>query len=363
MKKICLPPYPFEKDMWDELAEQKIPIVIYGMGNGADKLIARFEKLNIDFRDIFASDGFVRGHSFHGIRVKSFAEIKDTYSEFIIALSFGSNRPEVIEMLKEIDSEYNMVVPDMPVAGDDYFDKQFYNKNYSYILEAYNALEDDLSRHIFASCIWYKLTGRISYLLDACCTTDDIYSLMGEEPEVIVDAGAYNGDTLREAIGYFKNLKLAHALEPDKRNFKKLARFRDEYNGPVEIIAHNVAAWDRDAEGVFSGSGNRNSSISATSSYEKREEVTVLSRIDTLISDKVDYVKYDVEGAEKEALFGTEKLIRRDHPMLLVSLYHRSEDIFSIINYLKDEYPFYRFFLRRTPSIPAWEIALIAKGY
>ena len=54
------------------------------MGNGADKLIARFEKYGIKISDFFASDGFVRGHEFHGMRVKSFSEIKAEYPDFVI---------------------------------------------------------------------------------------------------------------------------------------------------------------------------------------------------------------------------------------------------------------------------------------
>ena len=88
-KKIGLPKHPIHEDMWDALSKESRPIVVYGMGNGADKLIKRFEKYNIEIADFFASDGFVRGHSFHGKRVKSFSEIKAEYSDFVVVLSFA----------------------------------------------------------------------------------------------------------------------------------------------------------------------------------------------------------------------------------------------------------------------------------
>ena len=126
-----LPKYPCASDMWDELKDEHRPILIYGMGNGADKLIRRFSSLGIEFADIFASDGFVRGHSFHGIRVKSFSEVKEMYSDFVIVLSFASNRDDVLSMLSEIDKSFDVYVPDMPVADEEeYFDKDFYNENY-----------------------------------------------------------------------------------------------------------------------------------------------------------------------------------------------------------------------------------------
>ena len=45
---LPLPPVPFGKDMWQALAEDETPLLVYGMGNGADKLISRFEKYNIN---------------------------------------------------------------------------------------------------------------------------------------------------------------------------------------------------------------------------------------------------------------------------------------------------------------------------
>ena len=42
--KYKLPEYPCREDMWDSLAKESRPIVVYGMGNGADKLFRRLEK-------------------------------------------------------------------------------------------------------------------------------------------------------------------------------------------------------------------------------------------------------------------------------------------------------------------------------
>ena len=53
-------------DLWQYLASTDKKIVMYGMGNGADKILAVCERYGIEIADFFASDGFVRGHSFHG---------------------------------------------------------------------------------------------------------------------------------------------------------------------------------------------------------------------------------------------------------------------------------------------------------
>ena len=355
-----LPEYPCKKDVWDILAEKTCPIVIYGMGNGADKLLRRFEKYGIPVADIFASDGFVRGHSYAGFRVKSFSEIKAEYKDFVIVLSFASNRSEVIEMIKDIDSKYELYIPDMPVCDEsEYFDREFYNAHYEEILSAYSRLEDDLSRRIFSSVINYKLSGKLSYLCDAVSEKDETYSLIGRKNvEIMLDAGAYNGDTAREAIRYFPNLKEIHAVEADKRNFKKLLKFSE--TAEVRINPINAAVWSECGGGVFLESGNRNSSVDATASYEYREQNTKFVTVDSITEDGVDYVKYDVEGAEYEALIGSASAIEKFNPALLISLYHRSRDIFFLINLMCERFPKYRLYLRRIASIPAWELNLIA---
>ena len=354
-----LPAYPCQSDVWDTLSQEKRPIVVYGMGNGADKLIRRFEKYGIKISDIFASDGFVRGHSYEGFRVKSFSEIKETYQDFVIVLSFASNRPDVIDMLEKIDSQFEMYVPDMPVTDEsEYFDRAYYNNHFNEIQKVYDSLKDDLSKNIYAAVINYRLSGKLKYLLEGYSEKDETYSLIKiRDIETVIDAGAYNGDTAKEAIEYFPNLSLIYAIEADKRNYKKLLKFAEESS--VEIRALNAAVWDSCKKGIFIGSGNRNSSVSSTASYEHKVTDTELISIDSLKVSNADYIKYDVEGAEYEALVGSEKTIASSSPAMLVSLYHRSRDVFFIPAYLMEKYPLYDFYIRRMYSVPAWELNLI----
>ena len=360
-KQFPLPEYPLQKDMWDEIKNESRPIVIYGMGNGADKLFDRLSELGVEVKEVFASDGFVRGHSFRGYRVKSFSEILENYSDFVILLSFASNREEVISMLSEIDLGYDMYVPDMPIANvEEYFDKSFYNAHYDEIIAAYNSLSDDNSKAIFSSIINYRLTGRMKYLLECYSTREEMYSILPCENIIsAVDAGAYNGDTAREMKSFFQNLKKIYALEPDKKTFKRLVRY-SEAEHDLSVLTINAAAWNKDSDGVFFGSGNRNSTALATASYEHSKDSVKLVKIDSLVNEKIDYIKYDVEGAEPEALIGSKETIEKYSPCMLISLYHRSRDIFAIINYMRKDCPDYKLYLYRLRCLPAWEINLIA---
>ena len=94
-------------DLWSYLANTKKAIVLYGMGNGADKILSVLDTRGVRVAGVFASDGFVRGQIFHQKRVLSWTEAKGKYGaeNLIVLLSFGSSRPEVIELIKTVAAE------------------------------------------------------------------------------------------------------------------------------------------------------------------------------------------------------------------------------------------------------------------
>ncbi|MBQ5800975.1 MAG: FkbM family methyltransferase [Clostridia bacterium] len=357
MENILLPEYPQNTDIWRELQKEKRHIVVYGMGNGADKLISQLLKYGLEVSDFFASDGFVRGHSFHGKRVLSFSEIKEKYENFVILVSFASKLPDVIERIYELSKQYTLYVPDMPVVDECYFTSEFYNENYDKIKKAYDLLEDNYSKKLFSSVIKYKLSGDARYLSD-CVSKDECYGLLNSfSYESVVDAGAYNGDTAKEFCDYFKNLKKVYAIEPDPKNCAKLRKYAETVSFDIEVA--EAALWSEDGEVEFLSSKNRNSSIS-NASYQHKTVKVKRAKLDSIVKTPVDYIKFDVEGAEKEALEGSIDTINAYKPDLLVSLYHKSEDIFSLVNYVSDNFSGYKLYMRRLYCLPAWELNLYA---
>ena len=117
-------------DIWQKLAGQDKPIVLYGMGNGADKILSVFERYGIKASGIFASDGFVRDKYFHGMRLDSYGGICEKFSDFTVVVSFASHLPEVIENVNRISHERELVIPEVPVVADaELFNIEFYEKN------------------------------------------------------------------------------------------------------------------------------------------------------------------------------------------------------------------------------------------
>ena len=351
-------------DLWHYLAQSKRPIVMYGMGNGADKIIAVCEKYGIEISDFFASDGFVRGHSFHGKTVISYSAMKEEYEgqKPIVLLSFASSLPDVLALFKTVGEECELYAPDVPVFGETLFTIEFFEENKARFEAVYDLLADEESKRIYENVISYKLTGDIKYLWasesDKAAVYHDILDC--KSISTYVDLGAYNGDTIREMLLYNPQLQGAIALEPDARNFRKLSEYAQTVQN-CDIKCINAGAWCESTTLLFDASGNRNAGIvSKGNIVSKIKEVPVVSLDEVLDGAQVDYIKYDVEGSEKEALLGTKKTIEAHSPKLLVSLYHRSEDLFSLPELVKEINPDYSLYLRRFPYIPAWDLNLYA---
>lgn len=355
--------------LWTYLSQSSKPIVLYGMGNGADKILSVCEEKGIAISDFFASDGFVRGQIFHGKRVLSRSEIREKYGaqNVIVLLSFGSSRPDVLELIRETAAEFELYAPDVPAFGNGVIDDAFLEQHKDDIARARALLTDEESKRIY-DLVWeYKRTGRIDPLLSAVSDPAEVMKTL-VRPDCIrvsADLGSYTGDTVRELLDFKgATVERVYAFEPDAKNYKKLAAYA-EREERARVIPVPLGAWSHRETLCFDGSGNRNSSVevnrSASLDGQRVKLITVEGEApDVVLADEdVNYIKYDVEGSEREALLGSVKTVERCAPTLLVSLYHRNEDLFSLPILLHDLFPAYKgFYLRRFCGIPAWDLNL-----
>ena len=346
-------------DLFGRLAKEKRAILLYGMGNGADKIVAELSQKSIPVADFFASDGFVRGQSFHGKRVLSFSEVRERYApdEAVVLLAFGSARSEVLAAIQNVASVYELLVPDMPVCGGPLFDLSFHETHKSEIAAARTLLADEPSKLLYDRIIEFRLAGCLDTLLGAVSQKSAWELLQDSRLSVtrIADFGAYTGDSAREALERFP-LSFILAAEPDRRNFRKLSEWSEGVEG-VTIECHPVAVCNSKGEACFDDSGNRNAGLCTG-----RARATVATDTpDGLLAGRpVDYIKYDIEGAEAAALQGTAQAICAHHPALRIALYHKAEDLFALPLLLQSICPEYDLYLTRERSVPAWDIDLVA---
>ena len=338
-----------EKSIWEVLKETEKPVVLYGMGNGADMIMEVLDEIGVKVADIFASDNFVRGHFFHGFKVKKYSEIEEKYNDFIIVMTFAVHDEAMLEFVREMNKQHLVLSPTVPIAGKGLFTLDYIRENEKLFDIVYEMLADEKSKSDFVDILNFKISGKIEYLFHCQSEKSDLYDTIFPliEYETIVDLGAYDGDTIREFLsvtgGKYKKI---FAFEADEKNFKKLCRKTEEL---PNIIRYNIGAWDKKETLFFEKKGGRNS---------RQGECGIkmnFDALDSIIDEEITFIKMDIEGAEKKAIIGAENLIKRYKPKLYICAYHRNEDAFALPMLIKSICPDYKIYYRHHPYIPAWE--------
>ena len=147
--------------------------------------------------------------------------------------------------------------------------------------------------------------------------------------DIVFDCGAH--------VGVFTDMALQRgaskvvAIEPDPLNLECLRR-----NFPSEIASGKVVLVPK---GVWSTekiltlyTGTENSGTNSMVFHHKGGEIKVpVTTVDRIVEDlrldRVDFIKMDIEGAEREALRGGIRTLARDFPTLMLDMYHLPDDV------------------------------------
>ncbi|MCM1258962.1 MAG: FkbM family methyltransferase [Roseburia sp.] len=165
----------------------------------------------------------------------------------------------------------------------------------------------------------------------------DLDILKCDEKDVMVDLGAYTGDSILNYIHTYGSYKKIYAYEITEKTFRVLEKNTSEFS---DIVLRRKGVGSKSGtmymDGSKTGAGNK--------ILEKGDtEIEVVS-LDDDISEPVSVIKMDIEGAEQSAIIGAREHIVREKPRLLISAYHNPEDLFEIpvmINFLREDYKFY----------------------
>jgi FkbM family methyltransferase len=207
---------------------------------------------------------------------------------------------------------------------------------YEYIHEI---LFDRTSKDQFEKIINFRLSYNIEFMEGFKAIEEQQYFEdfldLEEEGEVFVDVGGYDGYTSQEFIRYCPKYELIHFFEPEEGNLflakQKLAPFK-------KINFYNLGLSNAQQTSKFDSSGS-------SSKINGSGTLTIhVNKLDHLLQEKITFLKMDIEGAEREAIEGASELIKRYHPRLAISVYHRHDDFWQIpeqILSIRDDYAIY----------------------
>lgn len=146
-----------------------------------------------------------------------------------------------------------------------------------------------------------------------------------KEGDVVIDCGAYIGDFTLYAAKAAGTSGRVIAFEPDPAFCKKL-RENIALNKLENVAIIEKGVWSTETKLKFSGGtqgGNLFASGLANNPVSYDVIVTALdTELDKLGIKKVDFIKMDVEGAEIEALKGSQKVLSKNKLHLAIASYH-----------------------------------------
>ena len=221
----------------------------------------------------------------------------------------------------------------------------FLKENSKELKKFYNSLSDYRSKKTFYAIInnWYNYDFKnlgevIEKYFPHYFDLDIIPSCKNE---VFVDLGAYTGDTIEDFIKTY-----------GRESYKKIYAYEITEDS-MHILKENLYAYPRiiyakKAVMDFVGHGSVFAHEISTSSNQvlDGDGELLITNLDEDIKEKVTIIKMDIEGSEIHALKGSEKHIKEDKPILIISIYHGYEDFLRIWQYINSLEISYEYYLR-----------------
>jgi FkbM family methyltransferase len=148
--------------------------------------------------------------------------------------------------------------------------------------------------------------------------------------DVVLDGGANIGLFTWEALKL--GARQVIAIEPVPANLECLRRNLKREIAEGRVVLYPKGVWDRDdvLEMNIDQSNQTGDSFVLNAGGGAVRVKLPLTTVDALVAElgleKVDFIKMDVEGAERKALQGAAETIRRFHPRMAIAAYHLSDD-------------------------------------
>jgi FkbM family methyltransferase len=326
----------------EEAAGFENRLVLFGAGGFGRRTLAGLRFLGIEPLAFADNNRQLWGRPVNGVRVVSPQEAAQEFGEnaaFVLTIWNGQAEDRMADRVRQLkDLGCARVIPagflfwKYPDVFLPYYPLDLPHKvlmKADEVRRAFDLFHDDTSRREYVAQILFRLHldyDRLGLPGPEEHYFPDLFRLLPNE--VLVDCGAFDGDTIRGFLGLqgdrFSSIL---AFEPDPLNWPKLqetvAALPAEIRRKITCFRQAVSAVTGRIQ--FDSKGT---DLSATGTGSMSVECVELD--EALRGHAPTMIKFDIEGAELAALSGGRRTIRKSLPLLAVSAYHQQGHIWEI---------------------------------
>lgn len=312
------------KKLVDEFLNTKVEKYILGRNANAKRL-SKFVRVD-GYIDDFTSETH-----FQGKPIFKSSQIKNKQA-IIVSCSLAIYPHSALNSLK--NAGFKNIVNILDIANYSDLDleimfmsdaKRDLENSFSKFENIYNLINEEKSKKVFKDILSFRKNFELSYMKDY--KVDEIGQYFEDfldlqDGEVFVDAGGFDGQTSIQFIKHSSKYKSIYIFEPSEKNLKMAKENLKEFQN-VNFIAQGLSC-KKDILKFDTESG------SASSISEKGTVTIEVDTLDSLVKEKVSFIKMDIEGGETMAIDGMRNHILNDHPKMAISVYHKVDDFWKI---------------------------------
>jgi len=237
----------------------------------------------------------------------------------------------------------------------------FVKDNFTRLQGFYRLLEDEASRSVLKSAIRFAITRDLTKIAYSDFAQYAHPKVKARRDSVILDGGAYNGDSVSRFMSDAPDLKSIFCFEPMRKNIIALYDYVSSEGLESKVFVEEGALGDSDVDVFLSEDAYspQNNQVSKIGDMDKgKVRCWTIDQFCSSHNVAPTLIKLDLEGFEINALLGARDTLKRLQPDLQIGIYHNPEEFLEIPMLLKELDPEYRFYLGHHGEGAFWDTVL-----
>jgi FkbM family methyltransferase len=177
--------------------------------------------------------------------------------------------------------------------------------------------------------------------------TDGGFDVSVKKGDVVIDAGAFIGDFSAYAAA---KGAVCYAFEPTETTFQLLQKTAELNGGKIIPVQKGLGNIEGEVEFFINNGNAGGNAINVRQGDANRRKKNIstikITTLDTFVREqgltKVDFIKADIEGAERDMLAGARNMLKTFTPKLAICTYHLPDDPQVLERLILDANPNYK---------------------